>query len=195
MPRFKETEKENIRQKLLIEGERLFVTHGLKKVTIDDLIGAVNIAKATFYSFYESKEYLYMDIVQDIQKKVFMELKTVLDNNTGLSGRERVRQIFNKMVQLMTHYPIISKIDQSTVDLLSRKVKKVRIAEYITQITDAAQTLYNYGVRFKCKVKIASIIFQTLYLCNMNMHIGSPKEQAVATELMLNGIINNIVEE
>jgi len=75
MPRFGETEKENIRQNLLAEGERLFLAHGLKKVTIDDLIEAVNIAKATFYSFYESKEYLYMDIVQGIQEKIFMSLK------------------------------------------------------------------------------------------------------------------------
>jgi AcrR family transcriptional regulator len=194
MPRFGETEKENIRQNLLAEGERLFLAHGLKKVTIDDLIEAVNIAKATFYSFYESKEYLYMDIVQGIQEKIFMELETVLENNAQLPSRERVRQIFNGMTQLITQYPILSKIDQSTVDLISRKVKKERMAAFFKQNIDAAQSLYNHGVRFICEVKIASIIFQTLYHCYTNMHIGSPEEQAIAIELMLNAIIDTIVE-
>ena len=195
LPRFGETEKENIRQNLLTEGERLFLTYGLKKVTIDDLIEAVNIAKATFYSFYESKEYLYMDIVQGIQKKIFMELETVLENNAKLPSRERVRQVFGRMTQLMTQYPILSKIDQTTVDLISRKVKKERMAAFVKQNLDAAQSLYNHGVRFICEVKIASIIFQTLYHCFINMHIGSKEEQTIAIELMLNGIIDNIVED
>ena len=33
MPRFTEQEKEIINRKLLIEGEKLFAAHGLKKVT------------------------------------------------------------------------------------------------------------------------------------------------------------------
>ncbi len=37
MPRFTEQEKEIINRKLLIEGEKLFAAHGLKKVTVDDL--------------------------------------------------------------------------------------------------------------------------------------------------------------
>ena len=38
MPRFSENEKEQIRNKLLTEGERLFATLGIKKVTIDDIV-------------------------------------------------------------------------------------------------------------------------------------------------------------
>ena len=44
MPRFTEQEKEIINRKLLIEGEKLFAAHGLKKVTVDDLVAAVNIS-------------------------------------------------------------------------------------------------------------------------------------------------------
>ena len=43
LPRFTEQEKEIINSKLLIEGEKLFSLHGLKKVTVDDLAAAVNI--------------------------------------------------------------------------------------------------------------------------------------------------------
>ena len=43
LPRFTEQEKEIINRKLLIEGEKLFAAHGLKKVTVDDLVAAVNI--------------------------------------------------------------------------------------------------------------------------------------------------------
>ena len=58
MPRFTEQEKEIINSKLLIEGEKLFSLHGLKKVTVDDLAAAVNISKGSFYAFYPSKEHI-----------------------------------------------------------------------------------------------------------------------------------------
>ena len=58
---------------------------------------------------------------------------------------------------------------------------------------DAAQSLYDHGVRFTCEVKIASIIFQYLYRCFSNMQRDNPDEQALATELMLDGIIDKIV--
>jgi len=193
MPRFSEVEKENIRRKLRHEGERLFTAHGLRRVTIDDLIEAVNIAKATFYTFYESKEYLYMDIVQDVQKSIFSELDALLERNADRSGRERVKQVFTAMAQLMARYPILSQIDPSTVDLISRRVSKERLASFTQQNIDAAQSLSDHGVRFTCEVKIASMMFQTLYRCFIDMQGGDPREQAMAIDLMLNGIINQIV--
>ena len=52
MPRFTEQEKGNHKQEnFLIEGEKLFAAHGLKKVTVDDLVAAVNISKGSFYAF------------------------------------------------------------------------------------------------------------------------------------------------
>ena len=195
MPRFSDTEKENIQQKLLSEGERLFVAHGLKKVTIDELVEAVTIAKATFYTFYESKEYLYLDIVQGIQKVIFTELDHFLDNNADLPSKTRVKQVFSKMTELMAQFPILSQIDSATMDLVSRKVSKERIMAFYQQNMDAAQSLHDHGVCFVCEVKIASMIFQTLYRCFINMKTGSSEEQALAIGLMLDGVIDKIVAD
>jgi len=194
MPRFSDTEKENIQQRLLVEGERLFAAYGIKKVTIDDLVEAVNIAKATFYTFYESKEYLYMDIVQGIQKKIINELDTLLDHNNDLSPKERVRLVFAAMTQLMTQYPILSQIDSSTIGLISRKVSQERLAAYLQQNFDAVQSLSNHGVTFSCDIKTASYTFQTLYHSWIYLQDnGADNPEAVIT-ILLNGVIDQIVE-
>ena len=195
MPRFSETEKENIRQKLILEGERLFAVHGLKKVTIDDLIEVANIAKATFYTFYESKEYLYMDIVQGIQKKIFMRLETLLENNVDLPSKERVRQVFIMMSQLMMQRPILSQIDASTAALISRKVSKERMAAYIQQNVDAAQSMNNHGIKFSCDINTASYAFQSLYHSWMFLQDKGSDLQAAVTDILLNGVIEQIVME
>jgi len=78
LPRFTEQEKEIINRKLLIEGEKLFAAHGLKKVTVDDLVAAVNISKGSFYAFYPSKEHLYVEINFRLQKELLLILKQQL---------------------------------------------------------------------------------------------------------------------
>ena len=60
MPRFSNMEREKIREKLMQEGERLFTSFGLKKVSIDEIVQAAGIAKGSFYSFYTNKEHLYI---------------------------------------------------------------------------------------------------------------------------------------
>lgn len=195
MPRFSDSEKENIRQKLLDEGEKLFVVYGLKKVTIDDLIKAVNIAKASFYTFYESKEYLYMDIVQGIQQKIFADLEFLLDNNTSLSDKERVKQVFSVMSECMVRFPILAQIDSSTIEIMSRKVSKERMMDYYKSNFDAAQSMDNHGIRFSCDIKIVSLVFQAIYRSWIGLQEVSADEQAAVTEILLSGAIDSIVRK
>lgn len=193
MPRFSESEKEQIRQKLLTEGERLFVMYGIKKVTIDDLIKAVNIAKASFYTFYESKEYLYMDIVQNIQQNIFSELEMLLNDNASLSNKKRVKQVFIVMNECMARFPILAQIDSPTVDIISRKVSKERMMDYYRNNFDAAQSMCNHGIRFSCDVKIVSLVFQSIYRSWIGLQEASADEQTAVTDILLNGAIDKIV--
>ena len=60
---FTETEREQIRRQLQDEGLKLFREKGLKKVSVQQLTQAVGIAQGGFYSFYDSKEALFLDCV------------------------------------------------------------------------------------------------------------------------------------
>lgn len=193
MPRFNENEKEKINNKLLKEGERLFTAHGIKKVTIDDLVEAVGIAKASFYTFYESKEYLYLDIVQSIQQTIFTELNNLLDSNTNLPSNERVLQVFNAMNKLMLQYPILSYIDTSTIELIARKVSKERLSAFYEQNFDAAESLYQHGIRFSCDIQTVSYAFQAIYHSFMYLRDKGESIQSSVTDILLHGVISQIV--
>lgn len=195
MPRFSEIEKERIYSKLLMEGERLFTTHGIKKVTIDDLVQAIGIAKASFYTFYESKEYLYLDIVQSIQQKIFTELNTLLDSNFNLPSKERVLQVFEAMNRMMLQYPILAYLNTATVELISRKVSKERLSDFNEQNFDAAQSLYNHGVRFSCDIQTVSYAFQAIYHSWMYLYDKGEEIQSSVTDILLHGVLNQIVVE
>lgn len=193
MPRFSKIEKEQIKANLFTEGERLFVLYGLRKVTIDEITSAVNIAKATFYTFYDSKESLYLDIVQSIQLKIFTELDTLLNTNASLKNSQRVKQVFTAMYTLMLKYPILSQIDNSTVELVSRKVEKERLDLFLAQNIDASFVLLKHGIKFTCSPEIASYTFQALYYGWLSLQSKEKEVQEAVTDIFLNGVIEQMV--
>lgn len=122
MPKFSDAEKEFIRQKLMQEGERLFVSFGIKKVSIDEIVQATGIAKGSFYSFYQSKEHLYMDIAGNLQMRMWQEMDEFLNENRSLPPRELCKQCFLWMFDELQRYPMLKQANGETADYLYRKL-------------------------------------------------------------------------
>ena len=193
MPRFSEQGKARIQQCLLEEGERPFTTYGLKKVTIDDIVKAVKIAKASFYRFYEGKEYLFLDIAQRKQKEIFEILEGVLEENESKADKERVKIVFFAMSELMRKYPLLTNIDSETVEAIARKVSMQRLAEYSAQGFDAVKTMEEHGIKFCYDTQVVSQLFHTLYQAWISLQ-GQPVEmQKQVIDIMLDGIIDQIL--
>lgn len=193
MPRFTEQEKNKIQQSLLAEGERLFLSYGVKKVTIDDIVKAVSIAKATFYKFYEGKEYLFLDIAQRQQKSIFEMLNNVLVQSEKLSDLERVKKVFFEMSKLMPQYPMLTGIDEETVLLIGRKVSPQRIAEYQRQGFDAVKTMEEHGIQFKYDSEVVSRLFHLLYESWVKLQKESKEMQKQIIDIMLEGAMGQIL--
>src|SRR5512135_636629 len=90
MPKaFSEREKELIKSRLLEQGYKLFSAYGLKKTNVEEIAAAAGISKGAFYNFYESKEALFMDVVEQAETRVRQELLAVVDL-PGPSPRARL---------------------------------------------------------------------------------------------------------
>ena len=73
---FTDREKEIIRNNLIETGRELFGKYGLKKTSIGDLTKAVGIAQGSFYTFFKSKEKLYLEIIDregELIKRKFLK--------------------------------------------------------------------------------------------------------------------------
>lgn len=67
---FTETEKENIRKKLINECEKSWAAFGYKKTSIDELCAKAGISKGAFYLFFDSKELLFCNVLDGIQERL-----------------------------------------------------------------------------------------------------------------------------
>lgn len=61
---FTDEDRERIRKQLVETAHEQFSRYGIEKTTISDLTEPVGIANSTFYSFFDSKGALYVEILQ-----------------------------------------------------------------------------------------------------------------------------------
>lgn len=64
MKGFSDEERDRIREALMDAGRDLFGRYGLQKTTIADLTEPANIGTSTFYQFFDSKDDLYVEILE-----------------------------------------------------------------------------------------------------------------------------------
>jgi len=127
---FSEHEKELIGKRLLEQGYRLFSAYGLKKTNIGEIAQAVGISKGAFYSFYESKEALFMDVIEQAELRVRQEVLAVVDL-PGPSPRARLFAVLKKAFALFEAIPILHFFTSSDYDLLFRRIAAEKLQEHL----------------------------------------------------------------
>lgn len=195
MPRFSLIEEENISKELIQKGTVLFTKYGLSKVSVDDIVKEVRIAKATFYKFYESKEAFYFEILLKERKELFEKLNRFSLKCRDLSGREHVYQVFVKMNDLLKEHPILTTIDDNTIHTVGRKLSTKYEDIILEQGIEAFRLLTENGVIFKQELEIIGLVYHSLYKVWASMGDIDAAKQAEVIDIMLRGIIDQTVKE
>ncbi|MDA0566856.1 TetR/AcrR family transcriptional regulator [Streptomonospora sp. S1-112] len=86
---FSAEERTRITRALLEEGRARFTTQGLRKTSLEELVAPAQIAKSSFYQFFDSKEALYLELMlrqmAQVKRKVVDEgLLSTTDVREGL---------------------------------------------------------------------------------------------------------------
>jgi AcrR family transcriptional regulator len=193
MPRFSEHERQIIKNRLLEEGERLFASHGIKRVSIDELTRAIGIAKGSFYSFYPSKEQLFTEILFVTQNRLWEELERFLRANEELPPRELLKRALIWMIGQFEHYPLLKKLDGETTEYLFRKLPEDVLAAHTRDDSEELQKLQKYGIHFTCDISMAAKTLQTIFLGLLSLSSEDEDSQQAITNLILDGILKEIV--
>lgn len=100
---FTEEDKKEIREKLLEAGLRLFKEKGLKKVSVRELTEAASIAQGGFYTFFESKEELFLACVrQRLNQKMSVFFAVPLEQY-GAKIQNPIRFLTERLYQTGMH--------------------------------------------------------------------------------------------
>ena len=131
MPKgFSEQEKERISERLLEQGYRLFSAYGLKKTNVEEIAQAAGISKGAFYNFYESKEALFMDVIEQVEVRVRQEVMAVIDQ-PGKSARARLYAVLKKAFDLFEQMPILQFVTGSDYELVFSRIPAETLQEHL----------------------------------------------------------------
>jgi AcrR family transcriptional regulator len=126
---FTEREKEIIRNDLIAKGRELFGSYGLKKTSIEDLTKAVGIAQGSFYTFFSSKEELYLEVMD--REGEAIKQKFLKEDDVKKLTRESFKRFFKKVLDIVNSNPIIKQMFlEEEVDTLIRKIPPEKMKEY-----------------------------------------------------------------
>ncbi|SDY63602.1 TetR/AcrR family transcriptional regulator [Tindallia californiensis] len=81
------TQAERKYYRLLEQAERLFVSRGLKNVTMEEVASAAGISKMTIYNHFDSKEHLVEFILMEMVKRFNEEIIEKIEQQPNTFGK------------------------------------------------------------------------------------------------------------
>jgi AcrR family transcriptional regulator len=131
MPKaFTEQERQGVIERLLAEGYRLFVTYGIRKTSVEELASAAGISKGAFYLFYESKEALFMDVMEQTEQAYRREIMALI-GEPGRTPRARLLNIFRKAFGGIKTMPLLQLFSHGDLEYLALRVPPEKIQEHM----------------------------------------------------------------
>lgn len=110
MPRhFTDEEREQLRKKLLSSAKKLFLQYGLNKTTVSDITDEAKIGKGTFYSFFNCKGDIYLQLYAEEWTAVHDKMDRKYKNRKGPIDEIILDYIYENR-KIVSSHPILSTV-------------------------------------------------------------------------------------
>lgn len=109
MPRaFSNNEREQVRERLRRAAAERVAVVGYRRTTVGELARAAGISKGAFYGFYETKEQLFVEVLQRTEA----QLRERLEVAAGQSGSrvEVLRGVIDQLRSAVVEHPLLRVI-------------------------------------------------------------------------------------
>jgi Transcriptional regulator len=194
--RFTDNEKAVIKQRLKEEARVLLNTFGVKKTTVDELVRRANIPKGTFYLFYDSKELLLFDVINEmhdvVQNRLLYELKDI-------RGRLTIEQITELLMTLyleVNNSGLLKIMMSSDMELLMRKLPEEVVKEHQASDDFHMEQLFSMlSIRKDINIEAFSGAFRGIFMTMLYKREIGEEIFDDAMRLMLKGLVIQMVEE
>lgn len=133
---FTERERKIIKNKLIEKGREFFSTLGIGKTSVDNLTQTAGISKGAFYSFFNSKEELYLEIIE-IDENLFR--KQIIERAIGDRPitKQTIKDFILEGLKVMETNPLLRRMyEKNEFEQVLRAVPPQRLARHIQSDED-----------------------------------------------------------
>lgn len=198
MPKaFSEHEKDILRAQMRQKGKRLFEKQGLKKTSVDELTQAVGVSKGAFYLLYESKEELFLEILEELE----IDFRSRIFDFT-VSSQEDARKLLGKLLKsaflTWDEYPLLKNFGMAEYEYLARKLPAKRIQAHINQdnefVGDFIKGIRREGIAVKASPRVISNLMKSFFFVSLHRDDLDINAYAESMEILADLVARYIIE-
>jgi AcrR family transcriptional regulator len=167
MPKaFSEHERIMINAKLHEKGRELMAKFGIRKTSVEDITKAAGISKGAFYLFYNSKEELFLGILEEMDAEFCEELWKGLSAK-DVNPRKQFKQAFHNVLRVLEKTPELTRFSGEDYQYLIRKLPLELSEEYMKKNEDVignfvAQLMREGKIRRGIDLEVAGGLFRAI---------------------------------
>ncbi len=177
---FSSQERKLVRDKLIASAQHYLSTTGIKKTSVEDLCRAAGISKGAFYLFYDCKELVFLDALEQEQQIIHDAI--IRDVAAHTSKRKGFVAAILHMYQSLSAKPWLLSVMQD-YDILVRRIPPERIATHIA-LDDASSRRLVQALGVTADHELVSAVLRTLFLSILHRkEIGDRTDDAVRFQL------------
>ena len=194
---FSEQEKEAIRAQMREKGKKLFEKQGIRKTSVDELAQAAGISKGAFYLFYESKEELFMEILEgletDFRSRIFD-----FSISRRRDARRRLAKLFKDVLLTWDEYPLLKNFDMAEYEYLARKISPERVRAHARRdeefVDEFMRRIRRQGIRVKAPARVVSNLMKSLFFVSLHRDELGADAYVESMEILVDLIARYITE-
>ncbi|MDO4492595.1 MAG: TetR/AcrR family transcriptional regulator [Clostridia bacterium] len=179
---FTEAEKQNIRKALLSAAKKYARTVGMKKTSVEMLAEDAGISKGAFYAFFETKEHLFLAMLEDWQDDIYRIVRDSYEKQPELPLTERIGGMIETALKL-SREESLPRFVREDVPALIRKLPPEIVAEHHKSDEERLYEIIELtGVRLKVpKETVIAVIRVLLKSLLFAEEIGPAYPDAIRT--------------
>lgn len=196
MPKtYSEQERGYIKIRLKEEAAKCLAQYGVRRTTVDEIVKRVNIPKGTFYLFYQSKELLLFDAIQEQHEVITRELYQAI---SGLAGQElsveKLTDVIFEFFKMTEKMPVLKLLDSGEVELLVRKLPREIVEGHLQDDTDTIEKMLAlFPVKKEVDIKVISAAFHAIYYATLHKAEIGEEQYDEALRALIYGIVTQII--
>jgi AcrR family transcriptional regulator len=190
---FTQYQKDQVRLNLLKKGHEYFIKYGLKKTSVDDLVRAVGIAKGSFYTFFESKEALFLAVHEASEEKLRTELMRRLDEIR--EPDEKLRVFLKSSFAILEEDPLMLAVFgrgelESFSGLISSKQYEEHYREGITFMRDLIRRWQEEGIIRQVDAEVAGNMTASALFIYLQKETLGTEMYAKVVDMLIESMVN-----
>lgn len=177
---FTEAEREAIREQLKASAWACARTPGMRKTTVEELCQSAGISKGAFYAFYESKEMLFFEIMEECHTQMYGAAKAVMAGRGSLPPARRLAEAVLTAFAVLEESGLVDFFENDLGHLLRKIPPDVLAAHYSSDDTHIREMLAASGAVDEEFQNLAAAVVRALLLTlSHRRQIGNGYEKAL----------------